>query len=1016
MSSFIKWSIRERKVVVLVSVFVMLFGFYSYYYMPRQEFPDTASPAVQIVTIFPGASAETVREQVTKKVEDEVARLDGVDILKSYSQDNSSVVFAILGDGVDYDKQWVKLKDNLAKLRKDLPDSVISVDVNHDVTETAEIIISLSSDEFDNQRLSDFAKDYKEKLSAVDGINYVEVVGEKKTRLSIELYNEKLRETKLSIDDVYNIIRAQSVVIPSGSIETEDGKINVVVPESFRSVEDFKNTVINISEETGDVLLLSDIAKVEMSEVKNDTYYIKDNRAAVLLTAYFDENKNIVLIGEEVKREIDNLRKIYPEELIIDEVIFLPEDVANSVDSFIWNLLEGILFVVLVIFFGMGMRNALIVSVAIPLSIAMTFSSMGVLDVELQQVSIAALIIALGILVDNAIVIIDAIQMNVNEGMEMPKAAFLGAREQAIPVLTSTLTTIAAFSPLIALPGTAGEFTSSLPLIVIVALTASYVVAMIVAPALGSRFIKERTRKRDLLKPLHRFYSKIMHFNLKNPAISMFIVVLCLGMTVYAGYKYVGIKMFPYVDKNWFYVDISSEIIGDIDDTEKLVLKADKLLREYPEVTETTSAVGGGVPRYYMMAPFVNPSEDRGMILAKFDLSKSDRFHKREELVYDIQKKFDAEFIGGYGTAKLLEINIPGANVEVRVAGLNYNDISKVSDLIYDKLLADDRTINVQQNKPYYRYRYRVDVDDKKALMLGLTKYDIQRQLNMSLNGAKVGAFSRADTSHDIFLSSNLRSISDVEKLELKSSVTGNKIALKQLASVRLEEELGGIFRYDRKPVIMVTSDVRPGYGVGAVSSDIIQFISEAKTGVHREDFDSVSISYGGDKETMALYLKGLFTAAVLAVVLIYLILLVQFNSLVQPIIIMITVPLSFMGIVLALIITGTNFTFTVGLGAASLMGIVVNNGILLIEYINRARKDGLSVKEACIQSVDKRIRPILMSSVTTIFGLIPLALSNSTFFTPMSIALIGGLVVATFTTISVVPTIYYIFSGKDRA
>ncbi len=1014
MKNLIKWSIRESKVTILVSLVILIFGGLSYYFMPRQENPDTTSPVVRIITIFPGASAETVREQVTKKIEDEVAKLDRVDVLKSYSQDNASTVFAILNDEVDYDKEWSKLKTSLEKLQKKLPSTVQAIDMETELTKTAGIIISLSSDEYDNVRLTQFAKDYRQKLARLEGINSVEINGSKTNRVKIEINKEKINSLQLSIDDVFNLIRAQNVVIPAGSVSTDEGKINVSVPATFDTLDDFKNLVINVSRKNGELLKLSDIAEIGIEEVKSDNYFIKAGRPSVLVTAYFEEDENVVLIGQKVRKEIEKLKNVYPKDLIIDEVLFLPEDVAKSVDSFILNLLEGILFVVLVIFFGMGIRNAVLVSVAIPLSIAMTFSSMGLIDVELQQVSISALIIALGILVDNAIVIIDAIQHHINDGLSRVEASFKGAKEQALPVLTSTLTTIAAFSPLMALPGAAGEFTRSLPLIVIVALTASYIVAMLVTPSLASLFLKERTKKRDMLKPVQKFYSGLMEYNLKNPILSLFIVLALLGGAVFAGVKLIDVKMFPYVDKNWFYVNIKNEVVGDINDTEKLVLKAEEILSSYPEVTETTDAVGGGLPRYYMMADYMMPSEDNGMILAKFDLSKSGRFEKREDLVYDIQKRFDKEFVGGYGTAKLLEINIPGPNVEVRVAGDSYAEIEKVTDRIYKHLLNDKRTINVQQNKPSYRYRYKVDINDEKALRYGLNKYDIQKQLNMSLHGMVAGVYTKAGKNYDIFVKSNVKTISDIENIRIKSSFTKNKYLLKEIADISLEKELGAIFRFDRKTVVMVTSDIRPGYGVSSVTDDVYRLINDMKK-EENSDVDNVDISFGGDEETMSLYLKGLYKAAFLAIVLIYLILLVQFNSLLQPLIIMMTVPLSLIGIIVALIVTGTNFTFTVGLGAASLMGIVVNNGILLIEYINRARKDGMSIKDACRHSVDKRIRPILLSSVTTIFGLIPLAFSDSTFFTPMSIALMGGLIAATFMTITVVPTIYYVLEKRTE-
>ncbi|MCK8060005.1 MULTISPECIES: efflux RND transporter permease subunit [unclassified Fusibacter] len=1008
MSRLIALAVKERKVTILLSVLVILYGFYAYYYLPRQENPDTSSPAVQIITVYPGASAKTVEEQVTKKVEDEIAALDGVETIRSYSQDNVSIVIGMLTHTVDYDEQWDKLRVGLERLSPEMPDGAMPFDVDTDMTYSAGVIISLSSDTYDQSRLSQFAKEVKDELSGLDGVKRVEIEGEQIQRIEVTVNEASIYKLGISIEDIYNVIRAQNVVIPPGSINTPAGKINVAVPKSISSIGDVENLIVSISAETGAAVRLKDVAKVEFSYDEGSLYYLKDSRNAVLVTAQFDDDENVVLIGKEVRASIDRLKVKFPEGLIFEEVLFQPEDVANSVNDFIMNLLQGVLFVVLVIFIGMGFRNAIVVSVAIPLSLAMTFATMQFLSVDVQQVSISALIISLGILVDNAIVISDAIQVHINDGMNKVKASYLGAKEQSIPVLTSTLTTVAAFMPLMSLPGEAGEFIESLPLVVIVTLVASYVVAMLVTPSLASMALKERHVKHDILSVVSKFYTNLLENNLKRPLFSLFLVMLVLIGAIYTFITSVDMRLFPYVDKDIVYVNISNEIIGDIESTKELVLLAESILRDQPEITTLTSAVGGGLPRFYMTADFIMPSENNGQILAAFDLSKDTRFETRADFLYHLQSEFDRRFVGGYGTANLLEINMPGSTIEVRISGASDEELKAVAGPIYDYLLDRTETMNVQLREPGYRYSYLLDVDDDKAMQFGLSKYDIQFQINLALNGSKATVFTKDDQSYDIFVSSDVKSIEDISNLRIKSSWTGNKILLKQFADVDMKLELDTIKRYNRETVITVASDVRPQYGSTDIQMELQSFIEQLDT-------DHVKISYGGDTETMVKYLSGLAIAALFALVIIYVILLIQFNSLIQPFIIMSTVPLALIGIVFALFVTGTNFTFTVGLGAASLIGIVVNNGILLIEYINRARESGLMTIEACRDSVSRRMRPILLSTVTTIFGLVPLVFADSSFFSPMAIALIGGLIVATIMTLTVVPTIYYVLSKFEK-
>lgn len=1002
MNRMIQNAIKERKVTILLSFFILIFGVYAYYFVPKQENPDTTGPAAQVIYTFPGASAKDVEELVTKPVEDAVAKLEGIDYIESYSYDNVSIVIVMLDYNVDYKEQWAKLSTELDHLKTDLPDGVNEPDFDTELTKTAGIILALTGDDYNYDQLAGFAKVYKEALIKVDGIKEVDIDGELEKNIVIEINNKKLSDTPLSNNDLYDLIRAQNVVIPSGSIQTEQGKINVKVPKSFESLRDIEQMIVYISEEDGSIVRLSDIANVYFDYDENSVKYRYNQKDAVLMTAYFQENQNVILVGKEVRKVINRENKMLPQSLNINEVLFLPKDVDASVGNFINNLIQGVILVVVVVFFGMGARNSIIVSMTIPLCIAATFISMSLLDIDVQQVSIAALIISLGILVDNSIVISDAIQVKINEGIEPSEASFLGAKEQAIPVLSSTLTTIAAFAPLMSLPGEAGEFAKSLPEVVIIALVSSFIVAMLVTPALASKFFKPQNSEKDHLAGITNLYRKMVRTNIEYPMRSIIVIVMLLvvsmGLT-----RFIGVRMFPYVDKDIIYFNIQSEVSGDSEYTQKLVEEVEKILQNEPEIISTTSSIAGGLPRFYMTAGLVPPSSDKGQLFCEFDLSAGNRFKNRGELWQYLQEKMDREFVGGDCTVNLLEINIPGPTIDVKISGRNLDEINSVANQIYNELSQYPGTMNVKNNQSDYKYQYVIDVDDEKASMLGLSKFDIQYQINLALNGSKASVMKSNGKEYDLILKSDIDQIEDIENLQIKSSYTNAKLYVKQFAKVGIKEELTSIKRYDREALVSVTAKVKSGFGSSEIQNDIQNFIE------NEVDTSAVSISYGGDKETMSKYMSGLAMASIFALVIVYIILLIQFNSLKQPFIILATIPLSAIGIILSLLLTGTNFTFTVGLGGASLIGIVVNNAILLIEYINRARKEGLDVKEACFDSVEKRMRPILLSSVTTIFGLLPLVFANSSFFTPMAIALVGGLLISTILTLTVIPTIYYI-------
>lgn len=1002
MNKFIKMAITERKVTFLLSFMIMIYGVYAYYYIPKQENPDTSSPAAQIITIFPGATAAEVEELVTKPIEDEVATLDGVEYITSYSNPNVSVVIVTLNYDVDYEEQWDNLRVRLGNLKSRLPANVYDSEINTDMTTSAGIILSLSGEGYDYEALGSFAEIYKETLDKVEGVKRTTIDGAPKKDIVVTVDSKKIGALAISEKDIYDLLQAQNLSIPAGEIKTEFGKIGIKAPNALESLSQIEELIVFGSNETGALVRLKDIATVAFEYDKSAQTFKHGAHDAVLLTVYFDQNQNVILIGDDIRAEIDRLANGLPSKLIVHEVLFQPEEVNRSIEGFIINLLQGIGFVILVVLIGMGIRNAVVVSLAIPLSITATLIMMSVLGIDIQQMSIAALIIALGMLVDNSIVISDAVQIKINEGMDMKTACYEGTVEQSIPVLTSTLTTVMAFAPLMVLPGEAGEFAKSLPQVVIIALVASYLVAMFVTPAFASFFFKNTHNPKQKKNRMRHFFEYLLKGAMKMPVMSLLVIVLILGATGYA-VMFLKINLFPYADKDLVYVDVYSEKSGDIDYTTKLADELRAMLDSEPEILDIETSIGGGFPKFYLTVGVRPPSDDYAQLLMQVDLSKGGRYTNRADFAYYLQSKIDSDLAGGSATVNLIEINQPGPAVDIKISGKYREDVNRVARELYNYLLTDASTINVSNDISDYVYQYRLDVDPDKAMTYGLTNYDIQFQTSLAVNGMTSTILQKEGNQYNIIVKGDIDSIDDVENLMIKSSITDSKVMMKQFSSVSLEKQLGSIKRHNRSASVSVSANVRPGYA----ASDLQKHVEDAL--LPSMDLEGVDITFGGDQEIFDKYISGLLGAATFAVAIIYIILLIQFNSLMQPLIILATVPLSVVGSVLILLALQMEVTFTVGLGVASLIGIVVNNAILLIEYINRERKLEHSVYDACMNSVEKRFRPIMLSTTTTVIGLVPLALSNSSFFTPMAVALMGGLMVSTLLTLIVIPLIYYV-------
>lgn len=1003
MNHFLKGVIGHRKITFTAIILLIFGGFYSYYLLPRQENPQIASPTALVTTVLPGAKAETMEALISKKVEDQAALLEGVEEIKSIASDSVSIVMVTLNTYVDKDKQWDELNKKIEEIQNDFPENTRPSKVETDLIETVGIVLSVSGEGVGYDSLEHFSSSLEEYIKGLEGIKRTEVLGSPQKEIEIVLDQHKLNQQNIAIDEIASWIQAQNVNIPSGGLDTAYGKINVSVPNAIESIQDLEELIINASEETGSVVRLKDVAQIQFKYDDTAVTYRHQGAESVLVTAFFEKDRNIVTLGNQIEQQIDQISKAFPQKIQVEKVVFQPTEVKKAVNDFALNLLEGIVFVVLVIFLGMGLRNALVVATSLPLTLCLTFIEMKVLGIELQQISIAALIIALGMLVDNAIVISDSIQGYLDGGMDKEEAAFLGTKVAAIPVFTSTLTTIAAFAPLAVLPGEAGVFVKSLPQIVILTLANSYGVAMLAIPALSVNFFKAHQGQKEKRR-LRLLFEKGLDFGLRYKKVTLLIAVLVFVICVRLAMT-MTIEIFPYVDKDVLYMNVTNQKKDGIQSTKVMGQALEGYLKKIPEIKGETLAIGGPLPKFYMTVSTHPENTDfiQGMIV--YDLEGS-AFHSKKDFSLYLQQYLEANVVGANIEVKPLELTAPGPDIEVKVESEDVLEAQQVARAIYDQMKSLESTYNVSHNIAPRQYEYQVTVNEDERGLYGLSKYDIQKQVNMALYGQTITHWIKEGKRYPIRMTTNLHDLADLENFKIKSSATGQKIMLRQFSEIALGSKMTTLTRLNRKPSVEISANVKPGYGVQEVQASIEAAIAK------EAHWGNVKISYGGEKMVLDKYLSGLGLAAVFALLAIFLILLVQFNSFKQPLMILVAVPLSIIGSIFGLMLLREPLTFTVGLGVASLIGVVVNNAILLIEFINRGRAQGMAVHEACIQSVEQRFRPIMLTTTTTVIGLIPLLLTGSSFFGPMAIALMGGLMVSTLLTLIVIPVVYATFES----
>jgi multidrug efflux pump len=1007
MSRLILWTLHNRKITLFIVLTLIVFGIASYYFLPRQENPDLVPSIAMVITVYPGAIPGDIEKLVTMKIEDAVSDISGFESVESFSRNSSSIVVVKIDPNVDREKAWIDMRQKVEDIIPDLPEGCWKPQVLTNLGETAGMVIALSGSNYTYDQLEAFAERFKENLMDVKGVRKFEIAGKIEREVVVEVEAGKLNSYSVSLEDIYKILLAQNIEIPAGRLTYPSGRIGVNVPGIYDSLKDIENTIVDVSQEDGSVARIKDFAKVEM-RLKEDAVKIRQNgENAILLTGYFQDDRNIVIIGSTVRKIIDEVKAGLPEDLTVTEVLYQPEDVKDAVRGFMSNLLWGMLFVIFVVFLGMGWRNALVVATAIPLSILISYTVMYLTGIQLHQISTTALIISLGMLVDNAIVISDAIQYRIDRKMEPLKAALEGVKESALPVLTATLTTVAAFCPLLFLPGMVGQYVIAIPQLIIVSLTASYLVAMLVTPVLASIiFVPDSSNDRKKESPVRKIFSFLLDVGLTHPLKTMLTAFLLFAVVIGTAFIVLQLRFFPNADKNIVYADIYSETF-DIEKTDVFTLEIEKIISKQPEVISYTASVGDDLPKFYITMMPRAPSVRYSMIMMRTDLGKGGRFSCNEDFAHYLQHLINSSVAGGNVRIKVPQQAEPlDAPVLFRVSGEDQDKINYVSQILQEQLSKIEGTIDVRDNFPKKTFEFTVDIDTDLSSSLGILKYDVQRQVNIALKGASPTVFRKAGKEFDITLKSNIKTREDLENLAIKSSVGGNKVLLKEFTDIQLESREEQINRFNRKRSVSVLSDVIPGYGAPHIS------IKMARDVIRKTALKGTVVKDDGELHGIIKNFGYLGIASIIALFIIYLILVIEFGSLSQPVIILITVPLSLIGAAIGLMIFSQPFSFTAFLGISSLIGIVVNNAILLIEFLNKFKKEEKDVSTACRTAFSRRFRPIMMSTTTTVMGLLPLAMSGSTLFEPLSISLMSGLLGSTLLTLIIVPVIYKIMEN----
>jgi multidrug efflux pump len=1070
-------AVNKSITVLVLSVIIIVFGVYCYNVLPRESDPDITIPNVFVTTSYRGVSPADMETSVTIEIEKKLKGLDGVKKIQSVSSEGLSSINIEFVTGTDIDKALQDVKDKVDEAKSELPtdleDDPSVFEVNF--SELPIVVFSMSGT-CGLAALKKIADDLKDDIEAIPGVLEAEVTGGLEREIRVEVFPEKLAYYGMSIPTFQKILYSENQNTSGGTIRLGQGRFQLRVPGEFRTPAEIYGLVMGTH--NGQPIYLKDLARV-VDGFKDETSRSRlDGRSAVNIAVKKRSGENIIEISNKIDQLIARQQRTWPSNTEIVKVMDKAKDIRLIVADLENNILSGLILVVVVLFFALGLRNAFLVSLAIPFSMLLSFIVLHILGITLNMVVLYSLTLALGMLVDNAIVIIENIYRYMEQGVPRIEAAKKATSEVAYPVIGSTLTTLGAFLPMLFWPGIMGEFMSYLPLTLIVTLSSSLFVAMVINPALASVFMK--VKKSDSLpiaisakeievageKPIEikgktlRSYSAVLAFSLRRPLIVVGFSFAILVLLYQAWMLAVGIEkpveFFPDVQPKSMYVNVDVPEGADIDYIDRIMRRIEMAAAGVPEEALFDATPENNSRYLDALSPkphekangdrFSGPSDLENIenIYVKavtssansiFDANAPNhvgiRFLEMEERktsssgTVDVIRERVKHIPGGRITVAVQEEGPPtGAPINIEIAGDDFQMLGNMAKEIRAIISKITHVKDIRDDFVEGTPSVKVVVDRQKAALFGLTTDNIGFALKTAYNGLDVSSFREGDEDYDITvqLPEENRRVTDVLK-ELMIPAPNNKmVPLSTLATVEYSGSIGDIVRINNERVVTVKANVDESKIPGPVAR------AEAEQLLKQFPLPpGYTIRFTGENEFQKESEDFLSKAFVVACFLIFLVLVSQFNSVSHPIIIMTSVILSMGGAFLGLALFKQPFGIIMtGVGVISLAGVVVNNAIVLIDYINKLRERGLALKEAVISAGATRLRPVLLTAITTILGLIPMvtgisfdfrhfAISwvseSSQVWRSMAVVVIFGLMVATFLTLVVVPTLYSLFS-----
>ena len=998
-----KWALEHASLTVYLMLALVLSGIWAYQDLGQAEDPDFAIKKMAIKTLWPGATALEVEQQITDRIEKKLQETPWLDYLTSYSKPGESMIFIDLKDytpAEEIPNAWYQVRKKLNDIRHTFPVGIQGPFPNDEYGDTFGTIYAFTSDGFSYAQLRDYVDEVRLKLLSIPDVAKVDLLGVQEEKIYIEISNIKLAKLGLQPDVIFDTLTRQNYLTPAGDINTDTDQIYIRVSR-LASVEEIRKVGIRSN---GRLFRLGDIARVYRDYVDPPDYKMHYMGEEVIgLAVSMQKGGDILELGEQLKQTIFEIQSNLPIGIDIHTVADQAKVVKHSVDEFLSVLVDALIIVMLVSFLSLGFRTGLVVAFSIPMVLAITFLGMNLWGIDLQRISLGALIIALGLLVDDAMISVEMMATKIEQGMDRFKAAVYAYSHTAFPMLTGTLITIVGFLPVFLSKSSASEYTGSLFIVVGLSLLVSWFVAVLFVPFLGFRLLPvfklQKAGIKDVYqKPVYRVFRAMVTWCVNWRKTVILITLIIFSISIYS-FRFVENQFFPSSNRNELLVDIWLPQGSSFKATEAQAQKLESILAKDKGVVNYIAYIGNGSPRFYLPLN----QELKHNNLAQFVLMTRDN-EAREQVRSRLIKLFETDFPEVRGRIKRLENGPPiSYPIQFRVRGRDRSKLREIARQVAAEMRKNPYAANVNFDWDEMSKVVKLSIDQDKARVLGISSQELAVVINSILSGYSVTRFREDNRLIEV-----LARAEQQERLKLGNlpdisipTRNGTFVPLSQIVSLSYGLEEGLIWRRDLLPTISVRADVKGKKQATDVSLEIDPQLDKLRKQLPW----GYSIELGGVVEESAKAETAIKRVMPIVVLSIFTLLMIQLQSFQRTFLVLLTAPLGIIGVVAALMIFQAPYGFVANLGVIALSGMIMRNSVILVDQIERDRKEGASLKEAIIEATVRRLRPIFLTAAASVLAMIPL--SFSTFWGPMAIAIMGGLIVATLLTLLFLPALY---------